>query len=295
MKPSTVKAVFVAVAVAAALPLSLLAADRATFVLRNGQRESGRLAAHGSNRYNVIDNQLNLDNVAGGTGSLNEKSYPVRDVVAIDFTDAAPTPQELSRLDSAGANNVLALRDGSVLYGTFDNIVGGDTVLFSENGQQRQFGTSQVARIYLDIQGARTAYNAPASATAGQAAIGTSGQARAVSVSGRNAWTDTGVTVRAGQTVTFHASGQILFGRQASLSAGPDGNPAFRGRHGAYPVPTAPVGSLIGRVGNGPAFVIGSNAQPIAMPSSGRLMLGINDDQLDDNSGAFQVAITPHG
>lgn len=294
MKPATVKAVVLAAAVAMVLPLSLLAADRATFVLRSGERESGVIAAHGSGRNNLIDNQLNLDNVSGGTGNLSEKSYPIQDVVAIDFTGTPPSPQELSGLNGAGANNVLALRDGTVLYGKFDNIVGGDTVLFSENGQQRQFSTSQVARVYLDLQGARTAYNAPAAAPApGQPAVGTSGQAGAISVDASRAWTDTGVTVTAGQQLTFQASGQILFGRQASLSSGPAGSTTFQGRHRPYPVPSAPVGALIGRVGNGQAFIIGANTQPITMPASGRLMLGVNDDQFADNSGTFQVTVTP--
>jgi hypothetical protein len=31
------------------------------------------------------------------------------------------------------------------------------------------------------------------------------------------------------------------------------------------------------------------------MPANGRLMLGINDDQLSDNTGNYTVAITPIG
>ena len=31
------------------------------------------------------------------------------------------------------------------------------------------------------------------------------------------------------------------------------------------------------------------------MPSNGRLMLGVNDDHLPDNSGQFMVAVIPLG
>ena len=30
------------------------------------------------------------------------------------------------------------------------------------------------------------------------------------------------------------------------------------------------------------------------MPASGRLYLGVNDDELSDNSGAFQVTVRPN-
>ena len=53
-----------------------------------------------------------------------------------------------------------------------------------------------------------------------------------------------------------------------------------------------PVGGLIGRVGNSAPFPIGSNTQPIRMPATGALMLGVNDNELGDNSGFFSVVIT---
>ena len=52
-----------------------------------------------------------------------------------------------------------------------------------------------------------------------------------------------------------------------------------------------PVGGLIAKVGNTAPFPIGSNTQPIVMPADGRLMLGVNDNELGDNSGYFTVAV----
>lgn len=74
------------------------------------------------------------------------------------------------------------------------------------------------------------------------------------------------------------------------MTAGPDGNRDLPTRAG-YPVRNMPVGGLIGRIDNGPAFAIGSTASPIEMPASGRLMLGVNDDDFRDNSDGFDVEI----
>jgi hypothetical protein len=37
------------------------------------------------------------------------------------------------------------------------------------------------------------------------------------------------------------------------------------------------------------------NGQVVTMPADGELMLGINDDNVSDNAGAFQVQIAQSG
>ena len=64
---------------------------------------------------------------------------------------------------------------------------------------------------------------------------------------------------------------------------------------GAYPVPNAGVGALIGYIvsTNGqtsPAFLVGSQLTYTA-PVDGRLYLAVNDDNYSDNSGSFSVRI----
>jgi hypothetical protein len=58
------------------------------------------------------------------------------------------------------------------------------------------------------------------------------------------------------------------------------------------PDPTAPVGALIGKIGNSAPFAIGMQTQPSTMFASGRLMLGINDNELGDNGGFYTVTVT---
>lgn len=112
---------------------------------------------------------------------------------------------------------------------------------------------------------------------------------RAVVVDATHAWNDTGIDVRAGQTVYFAATDQIRWapGRRS----GPDGehnspdNPA-------RPIPGQRRAALIGRVGDSKDyFPIGNNSGPIRLSSAGRLYLGVNDDSLQDNAGSFRVTV----
>jgi hypothetical protein len=74
------------------------------------------------------------------------------------------------------------------------------------------------------------------------------------------------------------------------MNTGPDGDKNLPAR-ASYPVRDMPVGGLIGRVGNGRPFAIGSTRAPITMPNGGRLFLAVNDDDIRDNSGGFDVQI----
>jgi hypothetical protein len=113
---------------------------------------------------------------------------------------------------------------------------------------------------------------------------------RQVAVLANIPWNDTGVDVRAGQTVYFEASGSVRWGRdRRDGPRGESGSPSNPGR----PLPNRPAAALIGRIGNVPSdsFFIGDDAGPIRMRANGRLYLGINDDFLADNTGSFRVVV----
>jgi hypothetical protein len=112
---------------------------------------------------------------------------------------------------------------------------------------------------------------------------------RDVTVDAAQAWTDSGVSVRAGQTVYFEATGRVRWGpgRQDG-PAGEKNSPRNAGR----PMPGRPAGSLIGRIGDTDEyFFIGDDAGPVRLRGGGRLFLGVNDDYLQDNSGSFRVTV----
>jgi hypothetical protein len=117
--------------------------------------------------------------------------------------------------------------------------------------------------------------------------------AQGLTVSSQQQWTPTGISVRTGDFVTFSSSGEVRIGGEGNPTAGPNGvNTGARAPDA--PVPTAPAGALIGRVGNGTAFAIGTQNR-VQMPDSGQLFLGVNDGHLQDNEGAFQVQVAREG
>ena len=112
---------------------------------------------------------------------------------------------------------------------------------------------------------------------------------RTVAVNAAEQWQDTGVVVRAGQTVYFAASGRVRWG--PGRQDGPDGE-RNSPRNDARPMPNRPAAALIARVGeSNDYFFIGDDTGPIRVRSNGRLYLGINDDFLRDNSGSFRVTV----
>jgi hypothetical protein len=209
-------------------------------------------------------------------------------VAVIDFIGGTPSNAELAALPSSG--HLMAMRDGSRRPGTFVNMISGDTVKWREpDGSERTFMIRDVARIYLNAKSAQNTFNYSPStpvATTGTSSTGASG---AITVKGDSAWTDTGITVRRGQVVRFTVRGEVKYAPGASDIAGPNGNTGFTNPQ--YPVPSMNAGGLIGKVGNSAPFAIGLARGAVTMPEDGTLMLGINDDNTSDNSGAFYVTI----
>jgi hypothetical protein len=110
---------------------------------------------------------------------------------------------------------------------------------------------------------------------------------RPVIVSADVAWNDSGVEVRAGQTIFFAAQGRVRWGRDRQDGpAGERNSPSNPNR----PMGNRNAAALIGKIGND-MFFIGDDPGPIRMRSSGRLYLGVNDDVLTDNSGNFRVVV----
>jgi hypothetical protein len=106
--------------------------------------------------------------------------------------------------------------------------------------------------------------------------------------------TDTNIDVRSGDQITISATGTITAGRRVG-DVGPDGARSTGIGINVRPVPTAGVGALIAyiRMPNGQlsqAYLIGSTLTT-TVPTDGRLILAINDDDYSDNSGSFSVRI----
>jgi len=276
--------VAIATAFAASLGLTTLAAadQQVTALLRNGDRVTGLFDG-----YN--NNQVYVD-----VSATDERKIPVGDVVLLDFVGGAQGLPETELSQARGDDHVLLLKSGNATKGRLVSVEGTDrdpTLLFrTSSGEERRVRFSEVGRLYLG----RYPGAAPADSTAPTAAtttVTTTGQSGGVTVNASQPWTPTGITVAKGQQVRFDASGEVQLSTDGNDTAVTAGSKIGR-RLSAGPMPGQLAGALIGRVGNGQAFGIGNQAGPLSMPAAGMLFLGVNDDNVDDNRGAFTVTVT---
>src|SRR6266705_956169 len=109
-----------------------------------------------------------------------------------------------------------------------------------------------------------------------------------INVPGTSRGTDTGLNVRAGDQITFTASGTVIAGRRTG-EVGPEGGriSGIGVIVGTKPVSSAGPGALIGYIRTvdgqqSQVFLIGSQLT-LTVPVDGRLYLAINDDDYSDN------------
>jgi hypothetical protein len=118
-------------------------------------------------------------------------------------------------------------------------------------------------------------------------------QSITVNVPANVPWTDTGISVIAGQVFDIRATGTWSFDPAGSGMHGPDGVKTVSRAGSGFPLPVQPPGILLAKVGN-QIRPVGS-ATELIMPGSGELFLGINDSGVEDNQGVLTVTITPRG
>jgi hypothetical protein len=112
---------------------------------------------------------------------------------------------------------------------------------------------------------------------------------RRVAVAGRVGWTDSGVTLIAGQEVVLRSAGEVCSrGSDRAHCAGPEGQsrvsddslPGFEAR---------PHAGLVAGIGD-VRFFVGRELR-FRAASSGPLLLGLNDREVADNSGELEVDV----
>ena len=141
----------------------------------------------------------------------------------------------------------------------------------------------------IETSGVRTGSVRGGSASAGQTQK--PGAAGAVMVAATRDWTDTGITLQAGDLLDITASGQIFY----APGKGAFAPPAGAGRAtAAAPMPNMEIGALVGRIGDGRVFFVGDTMTGYRAQTAGGLFLRVNDDVLTDNRGEFraQIAVT---
>ena len=251
------------------------AQENATLTLRNGDKLTGQLVDLGGAGFTVKVN---------GT----ERNIPTNDVAVIDFSGGTMTDADWNKVTN-GAHMVW-LKSGETVSGQFYDISGTSPLklTFKTASGDREFSSSEVGRIVLARPSNAVATSGSTNANL-QSATGAG-----ISVSPKQAWTATGMTVRKGEVLHFNATGEIQLSGDANDVATAFGAKSGRKATGA-PLPNVLAGALIGRIGpTGQPFAIGSGV-PVTMPAAGQLFLGINDDGFEDNQGELRVDITRQG
>jgi hypothetical protein len=259
-------------------------AQKVTVQLRGGDRVSGA-----------------LEDLEGGTLFVrvslhDQRKIPMSDVAVIDAVGGASGLPETELRRARGETPIVVLANGRSFDATLTDIEGGagsadpgkarEFVFRLADGGERRLRAPEVGRIYT---GNYPGSPAPTGTSGGDWGTSSAANGR-VRVSGREPWVDTGITVRQGQNVRFQTVGQV----QLSADAGDVATSAGRSERAAMnaPMPSVPAGALIGRIGPiGQPFAIG-NLTTVAMPGTGRLYLAVNDDELSDNAGGYEVTLS---
>jgi hypothetical protein len=183
--------------------------------------------------------------------------------------------------------DTLVLRNGRRITGRLVS-VSRDTVEFEQSesagGRVLRLDRDEVRTIELD----RSSYSGSDGTLSGGRPGGM--RERTVMVAASATAVDSGIDVRAGQTVYFEASGTVEWG------PGSRDNPAGA-RNATYnadrPMPGRAPGALIGAIGRESTdyFFIGDDRGPMRMRSAGRLFFRVNDDYVKDNRGSFRVTV----
>lgn len=223
----------------------------------------------------------------------DQRRVPLGTIFMMDFTDErlAPTREEVDEANdglTGGALrwHLLVLRSGARVKGRLLAIEGGPgsakadelrIVTFGgADGHIRQYEATDVARIYMRHMTLRDTA-APASGGG------------AVTVPANVRWVSTGLVVRAGETIEFTTRGEVDIAGDGSDTGGVDGS-VMGSRSSRATMPNELQGALVGRVGDGEPFGIGSQPR-LVMPAAGELFLGVNDDNHADNRGGFTVTV----
>jgi len=254
-----------------------VAQEQVTVVKRDHTRFTGRFEA-----WNRPNNRIYVRVTPN-----DQRIVPLADVLMFEVGGPAQNLPAVETEAARGSDHVLVLASGEVLRGRLLNIEGGEgsdtpgeprVVSFQPaSGAERRARMSEVRRLYFG--------NYPAPTAEEPVPPG------AVRVRSTAGWVPTGVFINKGDRVQFQATGEVRLSADPEDRASTAGS--LRGRSAPKsPAPQLLAGALIGRVGAaGAPFGIGNLTQALPMDGVGELFLAVNDDELSDNQGAFDVTV----
>ena len=219
--------------------------------------------------------------------------------------------------------DTIRLKDGSIIKGKIVNFGDGKfTIVIGDGTRQRQmsFFADEVDSIEFDATSIQTSNNSQPTfkntsaqkdpdntiITVGQTTetkptpTPTTPQTKPILLNLKvladntaNGWTNSGWVVRKGQKIRISGKGQVNLGNGRYSSSGGIGSLPDKDKL----LQTEATGGLIAVIGDdNNEFIFVGAAREFVAPRDGALFLGINEGNLEDNSGAFEVTveITPN-
>ncbi|HEV2801082.1 MAG TPA: LecA/PA-IL family lectin [Pyrinomonadaceae bacterium] len=251
-----------AAALAVVLTLSLSAAALAdTIRLRDGSVVRGQIIAFKDQQFTVL--------IGSGTrGRRGRMTIYSEDIESIEFDTTDTT---------AGAGNSNDPNDDRTAANS------GGTTNPPRNSPPAT--TRPQPDTTIDDRRDNTAASTPA---AGGAPVFFPIRLRVRSDNASNGWNDSGLMVRAGQRLRITATGRVSLGG-GNMST-PTGLPRLADRDKL--MRNEPTGALIAVIGDdNDDFIFVGASREFTAQRDGRLFLGVNEGNLGDNSGTFEVTV----
>lgn len=137
----------------------------------------------------------------------------------------------------------------------------------------------------------------PAAAPTASAPAGSAGKvllSKTFTLPGSKVWTDTGITLEAGQRIVAAADGELRYA-DAKSANGPEGlTRGYKDLIRVLPLNSQGRGALIAKIGDpdvAEPFFVGASKDSIS-PISGRLFIGINQSPSDTGEGSYTVKLS---
>ena len=234
-----------------------------TIRLRDGTVIRGQIIAFKDQQFTVLIGK-------GGSGRRSRITLYIEDVDSIEFDSALGNVT--TGTGAAGINDVIGGSSTDRDTGT------------NEPPVSRPTPAPTPARSTPPATNTGRTTNPPAVTTPSYFPI----KVRVLADNTANGWTSSGFTVRRGQRIRITASGRVSLGN--GVMATPTGLPRVVDNDKL--MPDDPTGGLIAVIGddNNEFIFVGANREFVAQ-RDGVLFLGVNEGNLNDNSGAYDVTV----
>ncbi|MBK6724866.1 MAG: hypothetical protein IPG58_16860 [Acidobacteria bacterium] len=208
--------------------------------------------------------------------------------------------------------DTIRLKDGSIIKGKIVGFGNGKFIVAMGDGTRKRemsFAAEEVESVKFDDAGTASNRNAsyekspevtepkitpkvvannPPPKSSGERMKPITWNIKVSADSTANGWTNTGWVVKKGQRIRISGEGKVSLGK--NTSSGPSGVASFEDPQKL--LKNVATGALIAVIGddNNDFIYVGSTRE-ITATRDGALFLGINEGNLDDNSGSFNVKI----